>query len=62
LVKIEFFFHTFTYLVIKQFKPRFNSVKPISQAKVAHETLCVGRFIYTLNLPTVFQQMFAKNG
>jgi len=34
--------------MIKYFKPRLNSVKPISQAKVVYETLCVGRFIYTL--------------
>ena len=27
-------------------------MKPISQAKVEDETLCIGRFIYTLNLPT----------
>jgi hypothetical protein len=45
--------------MIKYFKPRFNSVKPISQAKVVYETLCVGRFIYTLILPTELQQMFA---
>ena len=38
--------------MIKYFKYRFNSVKPISQAKVEDETLCIGRFIYTLNLPT----------
>ena len=49
--------------MIKYFKPRFNSVKPISQAKVVYETLCVGWFIYTLILPTELQQMFAvKNG
>lgn len=35
-------------------------MKPISQAKVLYETLRVGRFIYTLILPTVFQQMFAE--
>ena len=34
-------------------------MKPISQAKVVYETLRIGRFIYTLILPTVFQQMFA---
>ena len=49
--------------MIKYFKYRLNSVKPISQAKVVYETLCVGRFIYTLILPTELQQMFAvKNG
>ena len=46
--------------MIKYFKPRLNSVKPISQAKVAYETLWVGRFIYTLNLPTEIQQMLAE--
>ena len=35
-------------------------MNPISQAKVVCETLWVGRFIYTLNLPTELQQLFAE--